>query len=784
VERSEDTPYLTVNRYRNNQGECLLDTVTNEAIRRAIQLIADLYLVEQISNIEVNSETGIVNVTACIKLGLPFQWLAQGQSPNGVLAIEPVTFSFPPTYPVHAPTVMLRDDFNRSLAHVQPGVVNGSVFPCIYEGNIDELMHSEGLVAIVDQVITWLENAALNKLIDPQQGWEPVRRDSLKDIVIADTQYLRELVSRQEEHFFLLFEYTKITSTNTKKEFWVHGEIRTIRVKLSSEIGDLFSYWQPGKHVLFGKSLALVVTPGKLPSGQRIIADQYQPETVTNFSELSKRAKEYGCSAALQAGFEALTNCLKKLQTLRNEGIPLAVVLCVRRPYPLIGDSSNIEIIPYILNIHAPNLLVQEGLTPIFPAGHLHSITPQLLHTLSGEPSLPDNRDVALIGCGSLGSKIAIHLARSGKAPKSVIDKSYFSPHNAARHALIPDSSNNHLGCLDSKAKALSSAISGLGQVTTPFTEDITKTVNDTKLLRKLIPQKTWGIINATASILVREALASISTNYLKTRIIEAALFANGYVGTLTVEGAERNPNSADLIANFYELVRQDDYLRNLIFTQDSPMQRRPIGHGCSSTTMAISDARISLFAAAMAEGISEMRVDGLSDSAGKILLGELMDGGIGLKWQSITVPPVKIISIEGKSSWTVRLSEHAHQQILEECAHYPSVETGGILMGRVSESQHAFLVTNVLPSPSDSYRSASEFKLGISGVRIQIEEYVKSCNYTLYSLGTWHSHLGDSRPSPIDLQTATTLADGRVPLSVMLIRSSAEYRAILATKE
>ncbi|NJO49093.1 MAG: hypothetical protein HC840_06030 [Leptolyngbyaceae cyanobacterium RM2_2_4] len=697
-----------------------MDTVKNEAIKRAIQLIANLYLVEQISNVEVNPGTGVVEVTVYIKLGLPFQWLAQGQSPNGVLAIEPVTFSFPPTYPIHAPTVMLRDDFDRSLAHVQPGAANGPVLPCIYEGNVDELLHSEGLAAIVDQVVSWLENAALNKLINPQQGWEPVRRDNLKDFVIADTQHLRGLVSRREEYFFFPFEYTKITSTDSRKEFWIHGEIGTEQTKLNREINDLFSYWKPGKYILFGKSLALVVTPGKLPSGKLIVADQYRPETVTNFTELSERAQEYGCFNSLQAGFQALTNRLKGFQTLKNDEILLVIVFCVRRPYPLIGDSSTIELVPYTLNIHALKLLPQEGSAPVFPTGHLHSITPKLLHALSGEASLSDNRDLVLIGCGSLGSKIGIHLARSGKAPKNAIDKSYLSPHNAARHALIPDSINNRLVWLESKAKALSSAIAGLGQATTPFTEDITKAVSDTKLLRKLIPHKTWGIINATAALPVREALVSVGTNHLKARIIEVALFANGHVGTLTVEGPERNPNSVDLIAHFYETVRQNTHLRDLIFTEDSPMQQRSIGHGCSSTTMAISDARISLFAAAMAEGIAKMRTDNLSDSTGKILLGELADEGMGLRWRSITVPPVKIISTEGKSSWTVRLSEHAHQQILEECARYPSVETGGILMGRVSESQHAFLVTNILPAPPDSHRSISEFNLGNKGVKIQ----------------------------------------------------------------
>ena len=48
-----------------------------------------------------------------------------------------------------------------------------------------------GLGGIIDQIVTWLINAALGTLINPKQGWEPVRRDSLDDFVIADTDILR-----------------------------------------------------------------------------------------------------------------------------------------------------------------------------------------------------------------------------------------------------------------------------------------------------------------------------------------------------------------------------------------------------------------------------------------------------------------------------------------------------------------------------------------------------------------------------------------------------------------
>jgi hypothetical protein len=39
-------------------------------------------------------------------------------------------------------------------------------------GDLNALLHANGLLAIVDQVVAWLERAALGTLIDPSQGWE------------------------------------------------------------------------------------------------------------------------------------------------------------------------------------------------------------------------------------------------------------------------------------------------------------------------------------------------------------------------------------------------------------------------------------------------------------------------------------------------------------------------------------------------------------------------------------------------------------------------------------
>jgi hypothetical protein len=128
-----------------------------------------------------------------------------------------------------------------------------------------------------------------------------------------------------------------------------------------------------------------------------------------------------------------------------------------------------------------------------------------------------------------------------------------------------------------------------------------------------------------------------------------------------------------------------------------------------------------------------------------------------------------------------VRLSARAASKIDDEVARWPAVETGGILMGRMSEAARAFYITDILPAPEDSERSASEFWLGTRGARREISDYAEACGYSLFCLGTWHSHLAPSGPSAIDRSTAATVALARLAPSVLLIHTPAGSAALLA---
>jgi len=361
-----------------------------------------------------------------------------------------------------------------------------------------------------------------------------------------------------------------------------------------------------------------------------------------------------------------------------------------------------------------------------------------------------------------------------------VIDRADLSPHNAARHGLTPASGPMQLPWMGSKAKALADAIEGLRQQADAIARDVIDIVCDKERLRRVLKRKAWAVVNSTASMSVREALGSVTAEARIPRVIETSIFAKGALGLLSIEGPGRNPDTLDLIAEVYALAREDEWLRKVMFGSDDSLTRQPIGEGCGSATMVMPDARISMFAAPMAETISRLQSTCLPD-CGRILLGLVATDGIGMSWSDYAVPPTVIVPAEGNGDWRVRISARAATRIAEEVRQWPGVETGGIVMGRISEAAQCFYVVDILAAPSDSRRAIGEFVLGTDGARRMIADYAESCGYSLFCLGTWHNHLSASGASTTDRKTAAAVGLARLAPSVLLIHTPAGFRALLA---
>ena len=523
--------------------------------------------------------------------------------------------------------------------------------------------------------------------------------------------------------------------------------------------------------------MALVVWPGKLPSGKLIINDTYLPETVTDVNSLKKRAELYGCFRELNNSLHWLKQCLSKYQG--SGSFSLAIVFLVRRPFNIIGSQSPIELCPYVVGIRLPDLFPDSGSMSVRPAAHRHAIGRPLLVQMSGGDPTSERTCWTLVGAGSLGSKLALHLTRAGNGPEVVLDKSAMTPHNAARHALIPIMDDMQILLMDAKARVLCNALRGLDQETTPIVADAASVLMSKDGARRVWSKRSWAVVNATASPVVRETLAA--TKLMPTRVVETSLFASGLVGMITVEGPNRNPNTVDLMAEYYALLREDSTLAQVVFDSDSAVSRQNIGQGCGSLTMPMSDGRLSLFAAGMAEYLLAKQRDGLPLSVGEILIGRLSGDGFGLKWQITQVPPMTVASTINRRSWSVHIHPRALKKIRDETACWQEVETGGVLMGRLSDATRTVSIVDVLEPPEDSTRSADEFVLGTKGLRQCIKTYSDVVDWSLYCLGTWHSHLSPSGPSTTDRSTAEAIALARLSPSISLIHTPIGFSAFLA---
>ena len=752
------------------------------SFRRARSLVAAHPSVSDVGPSCYHESSRATSLDVTFNINLPSEWKPGGRSPSGVRPQEVVRLAFPPGFPMDPPEPSLRPDFNRDLPHMQPWLADGRPVPCVYDGDLTELILREGLAGFVNQTAVWLEKAALGTLIDPRQGWEPVRRDSYRDRVIADVETLRALVDRRGGHAFLAADYLRLSIDNRIDAFQCHLSTTPAKITprgtlpISSEV-RVVSH----PPLYRGRSLALLAWPGKGPSGRLIVADVYRPETVTTIHDLKKRARVYGCGSELDHGLRWLAECLRRHSPC--DPFCLMIILLARRPYNVIGTHSPIEVCPYVLDVVPPDMSLDDDTTAVRPAAHHHAVSRLLLVQLSRGEDSHERPRWTLVGAGSLGSKLALHLARAGNGPEVVIDKSSMTPHNAARHALIPNPGDMQILWTNAKANILCDSLRGLDQTATPIAENAVSLLTPQTPARRAWSSRSWAIINATASVAVREAFAG--TSGLPTRVIETSLFAGGQIGVITVEGPDRNPNTNDLMAEAYALATRDCGLSDLLFSDNDTTTFQHVGQGCGSLTMIMSDGRLSLFAASMAEYLLAKQRDGLPRGTGELLLGRLSANGLDLQWRTHAIPSVTALSshLDG-ANWHIHIHQRAVDRIGRAVARWSRVETGGILMGRLSEYSRTVHIVDTLDPPDDSQRSANRFVLGTSGLSERIGRYAKATGWSLYCLGTWHSHLDSTGPSDVDRATATAVSMARLTPSVALIHTPDDYHLFLTDAE
>ena len=703
---------------------------------------------------------------------LPSRWRARGHSDNGVRVVEPVKILFGDDFPWVAPTFYLRDDFDRSHPHLQPRGPLVPPEPCLVFGSATELMRSRGFSGLLDQLAEWLERAAMVRLIDPAHGWEPTRRDNQDDTAIVDAGWVRSLQDRTEG--CASFEAKYRASVRDEGVATYHVTLSNTQMALRDDIRADWTFTE-SEGIRAGRTLGLIAWSGKAPDGSPFVASRYLPETVTDVRSLLARSIDLGCGEQLTARL----GLLQRRMSGRGFKIPmpLLVILLVRRPVHLMGTNSSVEMLPYVIEVEGDADLSPTSTTPVRIAMHRDQISVDLLRSASGEE--PGERPRwTLFGCGSVGSKIAIHMGRAGLAPSLVIDRRLMTPHNMARHALLPLSPGGSVSW--AKSEFLAHALAGLAQPTKSSGIDVVRALTTARVNQsELLPPDHFAVVNATASISVREALAQGGVASRRPRVIETCLLAKGKLGYISVEGPDANPRTDDLAVEAYRILGDDPAINREVFGAQAEAQAIDVGQGCASVTFPMPDALLSTMTAPMATVIGRYQTSGMPAAGGHLVLGKLSPDGLGVQWGRIEVPAF-VEADAGGPGIDVRISGRVHEVICREVALRPRSETGGVIVGRFSEASETFHVVDLIEAPPDSKFSREEFVLGTEGLRDRIMELVRRTNGTIYPLGTWHNHLVTSGPSAKDVATALMLAPAQTTPLLMLIHTPGGYRKMI----
>ena len=634
-------------------------------------------------------------ITAIVSVNLPSKFISAGITEIGIRNKEDVEFVFTESFPLEAPIIHLRDDFPKSFPHINPSLKR--VKPCIYEGDLSELLQqSEWMYGILNQLVNWLEKAASDDLLNYEQGWEPIRNDhhigcmpyEIDDVLAAYKRLNSPFLDRDvyyEERKGLILTDSLCNPKNVKKA-----------------------------HALY------TITPR--------VVDRYVPNTISNLGHLYEYAKFIG--------IQDLKEQIEKIDLANIDEDKLFIVISVKRPVNIIGTDSNVEFLNFVVNKSKHRKKKGRELKRTLPdckvgmMSHISAISPALLKRISGtNTNLNEKKNIALVGCGSLGSKIGMHLARNGNGPFLCIDNDIFMPHNNARHALTMTWAIN-------KAELLVFSMISIGNISAKpdkgnaFDADFSQ---------------SRVIIDTTASFTVRNFLMNETD---LSPVISCGLYNKGRCGLLVSENKDKTNRLTGIWAHLYYQSLNDTDIQRTLF--DSELDNVRIGQSCSSQTMTVDDARISIMAATMSIRIQQALEMDLAENAEIMFIKS--DENYSLNTKIYHVPD--FIEIPSEREWKAFISKPVINQMRELMRNKMPNETGGVLLGSVFLYPKTIVITGIIKAPTNSIESPNLFILGIDGLEKEIKDTEKKTNGKVTYLGTWHSHPYGGKASQIDNRT------------------------------
>lgn len=617
-----------------------------------------------------------------------------------------------------------RDDFPRSkLSHLYVGPETEPAALCLVRNNRHEWFASKSAMDLLTITRQWYFKAAIGKLADDNDEWDPARI-TFNGYHIFPYNTFYEIVKNKEgfkpgdAHAFLmayvykndyqhkdnltyrsLFKVPIIVVDEIKKIIEAIDEKTEATMDIKPHLSILA--WDPEDKVDTRYYTTFPTTYGGLKT--------FVLEHGVNLDEIIYKYREYGLH-------------------LLN-GIPF--VLAVKRPKKMIGYDGDYEF--FAFRISGKNF---DGIN--FPddsmvviQSHIEPFTKELAWNLSGEKR--DDRTL-YVGAGSLGSKMMIHDARSGKTHIAVVDADNLLQHNLVRHGLF----ENKVGL--NKAEAIVKEIKSL------FRNDstaglIAKNNRIHNVFTDLKDNYDW-LVDTTASISSQNFL--ITANVPRSmKIAKAEIADQGRLGFLFVEGRDRNPRLDDMVnLSSFHALRDRDIEAWRRRDAKSELVNLSVGLGCSSSTLVMSDDIISYHAALFSKTLQNISQRKTIGDAGLIYISKISIEGIpSTATEAITVNPLDSYYCLDGSRWEIRMLSSVRDKLFELCHRKRPVETGGILIGMASYKTRTIHVFDITDEPEDSLGTCTGFIRGTKNMPELVNHIKETTGDIIGYIGEWHTH-------------------------------------------
>lgn len=693
-------------------------------------------------------------------------------------------------YPYKAPAVFSdRRDFpGARLSHLNPGPPGAAASFCLHRGSLDDWFAEHSIVEFVERVRGWLRDAAMDNLMREEDGFEPTRASPVVGFAVYDPAVLTSFVEERwresggEGAFaFLWHEYLR--DPDDPRAGADAGALRLVAplplevlsppqdelTRLANGINAQGSRWE-------NRLIGIIAWPP-----QDRVCGEYFAELPDQLSSLLAWAKDLGLPLR-RAIDEHVSRQLRFTTGPKGvqEATLMPVTLAIPRPRRLIGTNTTLELLDFVVEAGdriRPDNGSWSPKAGVARLGHRTPLTLKTAREISSQAPDTDLGKLLFFGCGAMGSKLVLHLARSGQGRMTLVDEAPLSPHNAVRHGLSFE------GVGKNKAQALKESIEGMfyaddGTELAAIDGSALSVLQDDR--KSVLNEHSW-LIDATASSALLDAVSQAELPE-GLSCCRAEIADEGRLGFLTVEGADRNPRLDDLRAALFDAAVEDENLSRWLRENRERRERDfgavleeiDVGLSCSSETMRLADEDVSLHAAAFSRGFRHAVTEGAGGEGGGIQISRLGSGGdptASVGWSD--VPPVSVLRAKNDPEWEVRIKGDLERNLLAMLEKAAPAETGGLLVGFVSQKTKTVYITRALPAPPDSVGGPGRFVRGVAEVPEELHRIAERTGGVLHYVGDWHSHPGGGPGlSRTDERTAADLRRdlGGVPLPAHLL--------------